>query len=155
MWSFSCSAFGESIDYFVRRRWSILCVTCRWSCSASTVTASRGPPTPIWNSAKILSLLICLLGNNIDAKTGFLKDFEGSLHARFWWTSEFRGLNLIFWHFYRFNEFRQFFCPKTWILQFYVSCTKEVLTHVQVFLCSNLLSKLYKLVNEEILLLCR
>ena len=58
-------------------------------------------------------------------------------------TSEIRGLNLVLRHFYRFNEFRQFFCQKTWILQFYVSSTKEAMTHVQVFLCSNLLSKLY------------
>ena len=43
---------------------------------------------------------------------------------------------------------------KTLNLQFYATCTKEVLTHVQVFVCNNLFSKLYKLVNEKILLLC-
>ena len=52
------------------------------------------------------------------------------------------------------NTVTVIFCPKTWILQFYVDCTKKVLTHVQVCLCSNLLSKLYKLVNEKILLFC-
>ena len=49
--------------------------------------------------------------------------------------------------------FSPIFCQKTLILQVYVCCTKKVLTHVQVCLCSNLLSKLYKLVNEEKLLL--
>ena len=39
-------------------------------------------------------------------------------------------------------------------LQFYLCCIKEVLTYVQVILCSNSLSKLYKLVNEEKLFLC-
>ena len=53
-----------------------------------------------------------------------------------------------------FTTFRNFFFKKTLILQVYVSCYEKVLTHVQVGLCSNLLNKSYKLVNEKKLFLC-
>ena len=48
-----------------------------------------------------------------------------------------------------FYVFSYFFRQKTLILQVYVCCTKKFWTHLQVYLCSNLLSKLFKLVNEK------